>query len=142
MPLRSHTAVAVGLLTLAASRLAFAADDAARPLLGDEPASLELPSFGRIFIVFLLTASLMVGATYALRRMAPRLSKTIGGKLSAHGRLRLLDTLSVSAQGTRVHLVEIDGVRAVITETRASTSVAFIPTSLDTTPERKVEAST
>lgn len=79
---------------------------------------VELPSIGRVILVFLIVAGMAVGAAYALRRFSPNFARG----LSQTGPLRVIDRASLSA-GLRVHLIEVDGERILVAESRASVSL-------------------
>lgn len=72
----------------------------------------------RVVFVFLLVAGLAVGAAYAVRRYSP----TFASVLSQRGRLRVIERAALQG-GLRVHLVEADGEKVLIAESRAGVSM-------------------
>lgn len=79
---------------------------------------VELPGMGRVILVFLLVAGLAVGAAYALRRYSPNFARG----LVQQGPLRVLDRANLNP-GLRVHLIEIEGERLLIAESRTGLSM-------------------
>jgi len=90
----------------------------ATPALAQGRDIVELPSVGRVIVVFLVIAGLAVAAAYALRRYSPNFARG----LTQQGRLRVIDRATLSP-GLRVHLVEADGERLIIAENRGGISI-------------------
>jgi hypothetical protein len=89
---------------------------------GGDLTQLGLPGVGRVLFVFLLTALLAAGVSYALRRWLPALRK----RQSMGEGVRTLARSTVSRALT-VHLVDVDGVRVLIAETRTGVGMTVLP---------------
>jgi flagellar biogenesis protein FliO len=80
---------------------------------------VQMPGIGRVIFAFLLVAALAVAIIFALRKVLPRIGATLPGSA-----LRVVDRANVNA-GLRVHVVEIEGERVLIAESRSG--VALLP---------------
>jgi flagellar biogenesis protein FliO len=112
-----HAACAGGvILMLFAAGAALAAEPA--PALAQGRDIVELPSVGRVIVVFLIVAGMAVGAAFALRRYSPKFASG----LSQTGSVRVIDRSSLNA-GLRVHVIEIEGERIVVAENRSGVAL-------------------
>jgi flagellar biogenesis protein FliO len=107
-----------GVLILQLAFIAVASGQDAAPALAQGRDIVELPSMGRVIMVFLLIAGLAVAVAYALRRYSPNFARG----LVQQGRLRVIDRATLNP-GLRVHLIEADGERLVIAENRGGISI-------------------
>lgn len=112
-----HAACAGGVMLMLFAVGAASAQGPA-PALAQGRDIVELPSIGRVIVVFLIVAGLAVGAAFALRRYSPNFARG----LAQSGPLRVIDRSSLNA-GLRVHLIEVDGERILVAENRAGVSL-------------------
>lgn len=107
---------AIGLCSIAA--LASAAEQA--PLTGGRDI-IQAPGIGRVVAAFVIVAALAVAAVVTLRRVLPKMTGVpISGKA-----LRILDRANLGP-GTRVYLVQVEGEKVLVAESRTSVCVAVI----------------
>jgi hypothetical protein len=100
-------------------------------VLGTSVDSIGLPSVGRVVFGFLVTAGLAVAVAYLLRRGGwPLLLR----RKPLNSSMRPLDRASVSRTLT-VHLLEIDGTRVVIAESRSGVGMTVLPAGSKPSPE-------
>jgi hypothetical protein len=92
-------------------------------MLGTSVDSLGFPSVGRVVFGFLATVGLAVGAAWLLRRGGwPLLLR----RKTPNSSLRPLDRAVVSRTLT-VHLLEFDGARVIIAESRSGVGMTVLP---------------
>lgn len=103
-----------GCLVCLHANMVFAAEQEPRLPLAQGNDVVALPGVGRVIVVFLLITGLAVAAVYILRRYSPGF---VTG-LKRQGPLQVLDR-AVLNPGLRVHLVESEGERVLIAESRS-----------------------
>jgi flagellar biogenesis protein FliO len=97
--------------------IACAAD---KPLLAEQAKTdLGFPSAGRVVLGFLFTAGLAVAVAWALRRWWPSLPV---GRATAGQAIRMLER-SVVSPTLKVYLLEIDGTRFIVAESRSGVTM-------------------
>lgn len=106
----------VGLCSVAA--FASAAEQA--PLTGGRDI-IQAPGVGRVAVAFVIVAALAVAAIVTLRRVLPKMT---GVQLSGEV-LRVLARANLGP-GTRVYLLEVEGGKALIAESRSGVSIAVL----------------
>ncbi len=110
--------LAGGTALAAYAGISFAAESA--PLtLGDDVVTAA--GVFRVIIAFAIVAALGVAAIVMLRRFLPRLS----GAPLAGGALRVVERASLGP-ATRVHLVQVDGERILVAESRTALSMVVL----------------
>jgi hypothetical protein len=97
---------------------------------GADITQLGLPGFGRVLFAFVLTALVAVGVSYALRRWLPAMRK----RQSVGEGIRTLARSTLSRALT-VHLVDVDGVRVLIAETRTGVGMTVLPAGAAALPQ-------
>jgi flagellar biogenesis protein FliO len=102
---------------------------------GGDLTQLGLPGIGRVLFAFLLMALVAVGVSYALRRWLPAFRK----RPSVGEGIRTLARSTVSRALT-VHLVDVDGVRVLIAETRTGVGMTVLPAGATSLPAAEVSA--
>jgi flagellar biogenesis protein FliO len=102
---------------LLGSAVAFAAD---RPLLAEQAKTdLGFPSAGRVVLGFVFTAGLAVAVAWALRRWWPSLPV---GRAAPGQAIRTLER-SVVSPTLKIYLLEIDGTRFIVAESRSGVTM-------------------
>jgi hypothetical protein len=100
-------------------------------VLGASVDSLAFPSVGRVIFGFLVTVGLSVAVAFLLRRGGwPVLLR----RRSLNSAIRSVDRATVSATLT-VHLIELDGVRVMIAESRSGVGMTVLPAGSNRSPE-------
>jgi len=113
------TVAVLGLLNSTAG-----AQQTLQPLASGSDA-IGLPSIGRILFAFIIAAALAIAVGALLRRLVPKFT---GSMLAAGGNLRVLERLHLGAD-LRVHLVQTEHGKVLITAHRNSISVVVLDSS-------------
>ena len=92
--------------------------------MGGDLQGLGLPGIGRVVFGFLITVGLAVGAAYGFRRLWPGFLKR--APLGSGAAIRTL-TRAVVSRTLSVHVVEVDGVRVMIAESRGALGLTVLP---------------
>jgi flagellar biogenesis protein FliO len=79
------------------------------------------PEIGRVVAVFTLVAALAVVAGLALRRVLPRFT----GVQLAGSALRVVERANLGP-GTRVHLLQIEGEKVLVAESRSGLAITVL----------------
>jgi flagellar biogenesis protein FliO len=106
----------IGLCSIAV--LASAAEQS--PLTGGRDI-IQAPGIGRVVAAFVIVAALAVAAVVTLRRVLPKMT---GVAISGQG-LRVLDRANLGP-GTRVYLVQVEGEKVLVAESRSSVTIAVL----------------
>jgi hypothetical protein len=84
--------------------------------------ALGLPGIGKVLLAFVIAATLAFAAGVVLRRLAPKFT---GAMFAGGGSLRVLERLQLGSD-LRVHLVEVERSKILITAHRNSISVVVL----------------
>lgn len=126
MNIAGRVARAGGCALLVHASLTLAADNA--PLTqGDDVVTVT--GIVRVIVAFIVVAALGIAAIAVLRRFLPRLS----GAPLAGSALRVMERASLGP-ATRVHLVQVDGERILVAESRSALAMVVLGR---TSPETK-----
>lgn len=97
------------------------ASAAEQPHLSQGQDVISVPGIGRVVAAFVIVAALAVAAAVTLRRVMPKFT---GVPLLGNA-VRVLERTNLGS-GTRVHLVQVDGEKVLVAESRSGLAIAVL----------------